>query len=111
MLIAVPLIIVGKKARYNVMLDPSVVSGVDQAARTAGVSRSEYISKVLGESLRHTLGVQYARGARASAASALQVKSKEGTSRAVASAASVLSQGKSKDGAPRTAKPQRKKSA
>lgn len=57
-LIAVPLIVVGRKARYNVMLDPALVQAVDGAAKAAGVSRSDYIAKALDERLRHDIGAQ-----------------------------------------------------
>lgn len=62
-LIAVPLIVVGKKARYNVMLDPALVQGADDAAQAAGVSRSDYIAKALSKCLREDLGAQSLKSA------------------------------------------------
>src|SRR5262245_13214875 len=44
MVVYVPLIMAERKQRYNVMLDPSLVEGIDLAAKTAGVSRSDFIA-------------------------------------------------------------------
>ncbi len=51
-LIAVPLIIVSRKSRYNLMLAPDLVEGIDATARVIGVSRSEFVSEAVGERLR-----------------------------------------------------------
>lgn len=51
-LIAVPLIIVSRKSRYNLMLAPDLVAGIDATARVIGVSRSEFVSEAVGERLR-----------------------------------------------------------
>jgi len=50
-LLAVPLIEMGRKARYNVMLDADVVAGVDRKARAMGISRSEFLSGAARERL------------------------------------------------------------
>ena len=55
--IYVPLIVAGRKARYNVMLDPVLVEGIDRAAKAAGVSRSDFISQAAASSLRDKAGV------------------------------------------------------
>jgi len=52
----VPLIIAQRKQRYNVMLDPALVQGIDRAARTAGVSRSDFISHAASRSLEEATG-------------------------------------------------------
>jgi predicted RNase H-like HicB family nuclease len=54
--IYVPLIIAGRKARYNVMLDPVLVEGIDRAAEAAGVSRSDFISQAAASSLGEKTG-------------------------------------------------------
>lgn len=56
MAVLVPLIVAERKQRYNVMLDPSLVEGIDQAARAAGVSRSDYISYAAAQSLEAATG-------------------------------------------------------
>ena len=50
-IIAVPLIAMSQKARYNVVMDASLVAGIDDAAKTVGVSRSEFISRTMQERL------------------------------------------------------------
>ena len=42
--------------RYNVMLDPALVQGIDRAARTAGVSRSDFIAHAASRSLEDETG-------------------------------------------------------
>lgn len=54
MAVYVPLIVAERKQRYNVMLDPSLVQGIDHAARAAGVSRSDFISYAATKSLEAT---------------------------------------------------------
>jgi predicted RNase H-like HicB family nuclease len=54
--IYVPLIVAGRKERYNVMLDPVLVEGIDRAAKAAGVSRSDFISQAAASSLRDKTG-------------------------------------------------------
>jgi len=56
MLISVPLIQVARKARYNVVLDTELVKSVDETARLAGVSRSEYIAVALTDRLKADRG-------------------------------------------------------
>jgi predicted RNase H-like HicB family nuclease len=43
-LLAIPLIEIRHKARFNVMFDADLMAGVDRKARTLGLSRSEYLS-------------------------------------------------------------------
>jgi len=54
--IYVPLIVAGRKERYNVMLDPALVEGIDRAAKAAGVSRSDFIAQAAASSLRDKAG-------------------------------------------------------
>ncbi len=63
--IYVPLIVAGRKERYNVMLDPLLVEGIDQAAKAAGVSRSDFISQAAASSLEDKTGAVIVRGRRA----------------------------------------------
>ena len=63
MAVYVPLITAGRKQRYNVMLDPTLVAGVDRAAKSAGVSRSDFIAQAATSSLVKQAGaVVIARG-------------------------------------------------
>jgi predicted RNase H-like HicB family nuclease len=52
----VPLIVAERKQRYNVMLDPALVEGIDRAAKTAGVSRSDFLAHAATECLESKLG-------------------------------------------------------
>lgn len=54
--ILVPLITVGRKLRLNIMLEPSIVAATDEAAKAAGVSRSQFIERTLEEGLASKLG-------------------------------------------------------
>ena len=55
-LISVPLIVVTKKERYNLMLASDLVEGVDATAETLGVSRSEFVSDAIGQRLARQVG-------------------------------------------------------
>jgi predicted RNase H-like HicB family nuclease len=55
-LISVPLVVADRKQRYNLMLDRSLVSTVDHAARLAGTNRSEYVAQALAMQLKATAG-------------------------------------------------------
>ena len=55
--IAVPFIAMDRKARFNLMLDSSLVAGVDKVAKAAGVSRSEFVSHTLEQRLNAETGV------------------------------------------------------
>jgi hypothetical protein len=55
-LIAVPLITLDHKARFNVMMDTGLVAGIDSVAKAAGVSRSEFISHTLRQRLEAEIG-------------------------------------------------------
>ncbi len=92
-MISLPLIVLGKKARYNVMLDAALVAGVDTAARTAGVSRSEYIAKALVERLNTDLGSTIHSPGSGGRYARFPKSSKEAKS----AAASMLTQSKSKE--------------
>ena len=52
----VALIVAQRRQRYNVMLDPALVQGIDLAARTAGVSRSDFIARAATRSLEEETG-------------------------------------------------------
>jgi len=56
MAVYVPLIVAERKQRYNVMLDPALVEGIDRAARIAGVSRSDFIADAATQSLENKTG-------------------------------------------------------
>jgi predicted RNase H-like HicB family nuclease len=56
MAVYVPLIVAERKQRYNVMLNPALVEGIDRAARTAGVSRSDFIAHAASRSLEDETG-------------------------------------------------------
>ncbi len=56
MAVYVPLIVAERKQRYNVMLDPAPVQGIDRAARTAGVSRSDFFAHAASRSLGDETG-------------------------------------------------------
>ncbi|NOT71166.1 MAG: hypothetical protein HOP09_07725 [Hyphomicrobium sp.] len=106
--IAVPLVIVTRKLRYNLMLGSDLVEAVDFAARAIGVSRSEFVSDAIGHRLTTQAGAVLLRigssgkffgaidgsskSAKSVAASALtQTKSaKETSSKKVASAAAKI---------------------
>jgi predicted RNase H-like HicB family nuclease len=55
-LIAVPLIAMDHKARYNLMLDTALVAGIDSIAKAVGVSRSEFISHTMRQRLESEMG-------------------------------------------------------
>ena len=59
-LLAVPLIELERKGRYNVMLDVDLVAGIDRKARLLGVSRSEFLAESAGVRLK-ALGAGAAR--------------------------------------------------
>ena len=65
-LLAVPLIVVERKARYSVMLDVDLVAGVDQKAKTMGVTRSEFVSLALRDQLKAVAGAAFVTAARTS---------------------------------------------
>ena len=62
MAVYVPLILAERKQRYNVMLDPALVQGIDWAARTAGVSRSDFIAHAASRSLEEGAGAVIVAG-------------------------------------------------
>ena len=67
-LIGVPLVMSSRKMRYNVVLETSLVRSVDQAAKVVGISRSEFISRAAGQSLRETVGAVILSDTRRAAA-------------------------------------------
>ncbi len=70
MAVYVPLIVAERKQRYNVMLDPALVQGIDRAARTAGVSRSDFIARAASRSLEDETGAVIVGPARPQASRA-----------------------------------------
>ncbi len=63
-LIAMPLITIKKKARYNLMLPEDFVAGVDETAQTLGVSRSEFVSDTLIARLKAQAGAAVLKQSR-----------------------------------------------
>ena len=61
-LIGIPLVLSSRKTRYNVVLETSLVRSVDQAAKIAGISRSEFISRAASQSLRDAVGAVIVSG-------------------------------------------------
>ena len=55
-LIAVPVLMIAKKSRYNLMLACGLVEGIDRTARALGVSRSEFVAEAVGARLRGEAG-------------------------------------------------------
>jgi len=79
MAVYVPLIVAERKQRYNVMLDPSLVQGIDLVAKAAGVSRSDFIAYAATQSLEDKTGaVTVARG---------RVRARRGSKRSAAAKA------------------------
>jgi len=84
-LLAVPFIRTARKSRYNVVLDTSLVEGIDRAAEAVGVSRSEFIARAASRSLKETTGAvvhakrrrSASKEAKTAAASALTQKAKK----------------------------------
>jgi predicted RNase H-like HicB family nuclease len=73
MAVFVPLIVANRKQRYNIMLDPSLVEGIDQAAKAAGVSRSDFIAHAASQTLEAKAGaVTINRSRRKKKASGIQ---------------------------------------
>jgi len=62
-LLAVPVLHSERKARVNVMLEPSLLAGIDQTARTVGLNRSEFISEAVKDRLRTDVGAAFAEQA------------------------------------------------
>jgi predicted RNase H-like HicB family nuclease len=107
-LIAVPLVVNERKSRYNLMLDPSLVEGVDEVARAVGVSRSDFVARAVEQRLKlekgavvlgRTSSMRTSGGGKSEmqmAASALSQKkglhSKTASKGTKAAAASVLTQ-------------------
>ena len=54
--VSIPLITSGRRLRLNVMLEPSIIKATDEAAKAAGVSRSQFIERSLEHSLVRDLG-------------------------------------------------------
>ena len=63
-IVAVPLISFDHKARYNLMLDTSIVAVVDRVANAIGVSRSEFVAQTLERRLKSESGITIGGGAR-----------------------------------------------
>jgi predicted RNase H-like HicB family nuclease len=89
-IIAVQLITMDHKARYNLMLDAGLVAGIDSVAKTIGVSRSEFISHTMQQRLEHELGTVIVRRAKGGSKRQLRRKSPNITSPPLRAAASAL---------------------
>ena len=106
--IAVPLITIRRKSRYNLMLPEDVVESVDKTAGVVGISRSEYVSEAILGRLKSQSGsvalvrtrtgelrpVNDATGKKVSSAAAKIMKSKTASKAEKAVAASAMSQTK-----------------
>ncbi len=97
--IAVPLIVVSRKLRYNLMLGSELVEAVDFTARAVGVSRSEFVSEAIGDRLREHAGAVLLRQgtgkhvglvAYSGVKKAASKSAKETTGKKVASAAAKI---------------------
>ncbi len=62
-LLAVPVLRSERKARVNVMLEPSLLAGIDQTARAVGLNRSEFIAEAVKDRLLTDVGVAFAEQA------------------------------------------------
>ncbi len=98
-LIAVPVVPISQKARFNIVIETSLVETIDKVARATGLSRSEFIARAASKSLEETSGViietfrarNSSHASKTAAASALTPsKSKETTSAKAASAAAKV---------------------
>jgi predicted RNase H-like HicB family nuclease len=54
--VLVPLLFRDKKRRVNVTLEPSLIAAVDEAARVAGTSRSDYLAHAAWRALQEETG-------------------------------------------------------
>lgn len=55
-LMLVPLLFADTKRRVNVTLEPSLIAAIDEAARVAGISRSEYLATAARREIEVTTG-------------------------------------------------------
>ena len=106
-LIAVPLIDVGRKARFNVMLSAGLVEGADKVADGLGISRSEFVAQAIGARFESEVGAVLIRrndegriisestSKKVSSAAAKVMKSKTASKAEKSVAASALTQTKS----------------
>ncbi len=88
-LIAVPFIMVKKKARYNLMLPAELVEGVDQTAEALGVSRSEFVSEAIGARLKTQTAAVLFRDAASGVAKTLRKKIASKEAKSVAAPAPI----------------------
>jgi len=93
-LLAVPLIVVERKARYNVMLDVDLVAGVDREARMMGISRSEFLTHTVRDHFKTRAGVAVTGGPSITSAEnrVSDLGSKTATKAAKSAAALALTQ-------------------
>ena len=63
-LIAVPVVKIDNKTRYNLMLSSGVVKGVDATARALGISRSEFVSEAVVSRLRDEVGTVFLKSGK-----------------------------------------------
>jgi predicted RNase H-like HicB family nuclease len=55
-LVFVPLLFSDAKRRVNVMLEPSLIAAVDEAARISGTNRSDYLAKAAWREVKESTG-------------------------------------------------------
>ncbi len=101
-LIAVPVVRIDRKSRYNLMLSSGVVKGVDATARALGISRSEFVSEAVVARLRDEVGTVFLkskagrRSGSASKAFAITATKTPKASKAAKSVAASTSRQKTK---------------
>jgi predicted RNase H-like HicB family nuclease len=54
--IAIPVIIMSRKARFNLMIDTDLVAGIDRMAKAIGMNRSEFVSEAVAARLGEQTG-------------------------------------------------------
>ena len=106
-MVAVPLISVERKARYNVMLDVDLVAGMDRQAKVAGTSRSDFLADAVKDKLRSSVGAAIvslaggwkseSTGKKTASTASKVLHSKTATKDEKSVAASALAQTKTKD--------------
>ena len=104
LLLAVPIVAANSpKERVNVMLDRSLLEGLDRSAGIVGISRSEYIARSVSSTLQRESGIVVLRAAgtfagkkAVASAAAKTLGSKSASPAAKKVAASALTQTKSK---------------
>ena len=102
-LIAVPVINISHKARYNLMLPTDLVSGIDKTVKALGMNRSEFVADAVEERLKQQSGVVFRRvsgdftSKKVSSAASKILHSKSASKAEKLVAASALTQRRSKE--------------